>query len=64
LYVNYGVLTCHVSALYSLAQTLEVTVDNVHRIMASQADLKAACETIEAYQNELDAGSDTVPYVV
>jgi hypothetical protein len=46
------------------AQTLEVTVDNVHRIMASQADLKAACETIEAYQNELDAGSDTVPYVV
>ena len=36
-------------------QVLEDTVDNVHRIMASQADLKAACETIEAYQNELDA---------
>jgi hypothetical protein len=29
-------------------------VDNVHRIMASQSDLKAACETIEAYQAELD----------
>jgi hypothetical protein len=40
-------------------QTLEVTVDNVHRIMSSQADLKAACETIEAYQNELDAGRES-----
>lgn len=27
----------------------------MHRIMASQSDLKAACETIEAYQAELDA---------
>lgn len=29
-------------------------MDNVHRIMASQGDLKTACDTIEAYQNELD----------
>ena len=29
-------------------------MDNVHRIMASQSDLKAACETIEAYQSELE----------
>ncbi|KAJ1438193.1 hypothetical protein B484DRAFT_392444 [Ochromonadaceae sp. CCMP2298] len=35
-------------------RTLEQAVDNVHRIMAGQADLKAACETIEAYQSELD----------
>ncbi len=30
-------------------------MDNVHRIMASQGDLKLACESIEAYQNDLDA---------
>lgn len=36
-------------------QALEDTVDNVHRIMSSQGDLKQACDTIEAYQAELDA---------
>ena len=30
-------------------------MDNVHRIMSSQSDLKQACDTIEAYQAELDA---------
>lgn len=39
---------------HECAQTLEDTVDSVHRIMASQGDLKSACETIEAYQSELD----------
>jgi hypothetical protein len=45
-------LTCTITNAH--AQALEDTVDNVHRIMASQSDLKAACETIEAYQAELD----------
>jgi len=36
-------------------KALEDTVDNVHRIMSSQSDLKQACDTIEAYQAELDA---------
>lgn len=35
-------------------KTLEETVDNVHRIMASQSDLKAACESVETYQNEME----------
>jgi len=39
----------------SITQALEDTVDNVHRIMSSQGDLKQACDTIEAYQAELDA---------
>lgn len=33
---------------------LETMVDDVHRIMSAQADLKASCDTIEAYQAELE----------
>lgn len=36
-------------------KTLENVVENVHRIMASHSDLKQACETIEAYQVDLEA---------
>lgn len=41
-------------------KTLEATVDNVHRIMAHQSELKTACDTIEAYQNELDADIESM----
>lgn len=33
---------------------LETMVDDVHRIMSAQADLKTSCDTIEAYQVELE----------
>lgn len=33
---------------------LETMVDDVHRIMSAQADLKTSCDTIEAYQSELE----------
>jgi len=33
---------------------LETMVDDVHRIMSAQADLKTSCDTIEAYQAELE----------
>eukprot|EP01039_Chlorochromonas_danica_P004865 gene4865-5333_t len=36
-------------------KTLENVVENVHRIMATHSDLKQACETIEAYQVDLEA---------
>lgn len=36
-------------------KTLEVAVENVHRIMATHSDLKQACESIEAYQSDLEA---------
>ncbi|RYG58483.1 hypothetical protein EON64_21275, partial [archaeon] len=36
-------------------KTLESVVDNVYRIVATQSDLKQACESIEAYQSDLEA---------
>lgn len=33
---------------------LETMVDDVHRIMSAQTDLKTSCDTIEAYQAELE----------
>jgi len=33
---------------------LETMVDDVHRIMSAQTDLKTSCDTIEAYQMELE----------
>jgi membrane-associated HD superfamily phosphohydrolase len=34
---------------------LESVVDNVHKIMISQSDLKSACESVEAFQQNLEA---------
>jgi hypothetical protein len=39
---------------------LEETVDNVHRLLSCQGDLKSACDTIEAYQDELEADLDNL----
>lgn len=36
-------------------KTLESVVDDVHRIMSTHADLKQACDSIESYQNDLEA---------
>lgn len=30
-------------------------MDNVHKIMISQSDLKSACESVEAFQQNLEA---------
>jgi hypothetical protein len=43
-----------------VTQTLEETVDNVHRLLSCQGDLKSACDTIEAYQDELEADLDNL----
>jgi nuclear pore complex protein Nup62 len=42
------------SQLRENQRCLEDIVDNVHRVMAGQNDLRTACESIEAYQSDLE----------
>jgi chromosome segregation ATPase len=41
-------------------RSLEDIVEGVHKLMATQQDLKSSFESIEAYQNDLDAELSTL----